>query len=72
MSTLALPLAIGALGGILIAVAVIVLAALVYGLITRGNPRQVEVDAEREQVAEQVGLSEPIDFESDMRPPREL
>jgi hypothetical protein len=40
-------------------------------VITRGNPRQVEVDEEREQIAEQIGLSEPIDFQSDMRPPRE-
>lgn len=46
-------------------------AGLVHEVITRGNPRQVEVDEEREQIAEQIGLSEPIDFQSDMRPPRE-
>jgi hypothetical protein len=71
MSTVAVPLALGAVGVILIVVVVLVLAALAYGLITRGNPRQVEVDTEREEVAEQVGLREPIDFESDLRPPRD-
>jgi hypothetical protein len=55
----------------LILLIVVALAGLVYELITRGNPRQVEVDEERERVAEQIGLSEPIDFQSDMRPPRE-
>ena len=71
MSTVAVPLALGAFGVILIVVVVLALGALAYGLITRRNPRQVEVDAEREQVAEQVGLREPIDFEADLRPPRD-
>jgi hypothetical protein len=71
MSTVAVPLALGAFGVILIVVVVLALGALAYALITRRNPRQVEVDAEREQVAEQVGLREPIDFEADLRPPRD-
>jgi hypothetical protein len=50
---------------------VIALAGLFYGLTTRGNPRQVKVDEERVQVTEQIGLSEPIDFQADMRAPRE-
>jgi len=29
------------------------------------------VDEEREQVAAQIGLREPIDFKSELRPPRE-
>ena len=71
MSTLVGPHAVAVVGIGLILLIVVALAGLVYELITRGNPRQVEVDEEREQVAEQIGLSEPIDFQSDMRPPRE-
>jgi hypothetical protein len=54
-----------------IVVVVVALAGLVYELLGRGNPRQDEVDAEREQVTEQIGLHEPVAFESDLRPPRE-
>jgi hypothetical protein len=71
MLTAAVPLAVGTVGIVLIVVAVIVLAALAYSLLTRDNPRQLETDAEREQVVEQIGLREPIDFEADLRPPRE-
>jgi hypothetical protein len=71
MSSIPLPVALGAFGLILAVVVVLVLAALAYMLITRNNPRQVEVDAERERVAEQIGLREPIDFDSEFRPPRE-
>ena len=71
MSTLVGPLAVGVVGIGLILLIVVALAGLVYELITRGNPRQVEVDEERTQVTEQIGLREPIDFQSDMRPPRE-
>jgi hypothetical protein len=72
MSTLVGWHAVGVVGIGLILPIVVALAGLVYELITRGNPRQVEVDEEREQVAEQIGLSEPIDVQSDMRPPRAL
>jgi hypothetical protein len=71
MSTLVGPHAVADRPIGLILLIVVALAGLVYELITRGNPRQVEVDEERERVAEQIGLSEPIDFQSDMRPPRE-
>jgi Na+-transporting methylmalonyl-CoA/oxaloacetate decarboxylase gamma subunit len=71
MSMLAAPLAVGVIGVGLVLLIVIALAGLVYELTTRGNPRQVKVDEEREQVAEQIGFSEPIDFQSDLRPPRE-
>jgi CHASE1-domain containing sensor protein len=71
MSTLVVPLAIGVVSVGLVLLIVIVLAGLVYELTTRGNRRQVEVDEEREQVTEQIGLSEHIDFQSDLRPPRE-
>ena len=71
MSALVVPLAIGVVSIGLVLLIVVALAGLVYELITRGNRRQVEVDGEREHVAEQIGLSEPIDFQSDMRPPRE-
>lgn len=63
---------IGPFAGIgLVLLIVVVLAGLVYELITRGNARQVEVDEERAQVAEHIGLREPIDFQADMLPPRE-
>jgi hypothetical protein len=42
-----------------------------HELLAGANPRQGEVDEEREQVAEQIGLREPIDFQSELRPPRE-
>jgi len=71
MSPLVGPLAVAVVGIGLVLLVVVVLAGLVYELTTRGNPRQVEVDEEREKVAEQIGLSEPIDFQSDMLPPRE-
>jgi hypothetical protein len=71
MLTLIFPLAVGTVGVILIVVLVLGLAALAYGLFTRRNRRQVKVDAERERVAEQSLLSEPVDFESDLRPPRD-
>ena len=71
MLTVAVPLALGTVGIVLIVVAVIVLAALAYSLLTRDNPRQLEEDADREQVVEQIGLREPVDFQADLRPPRE-
>jgi hypothetical protein len=71
MSTLVMPLALGVVGVGVIVLVVVALAGLVYELLGRGNRRQDEVDAERVQVTEQIGLREPIDFESDLRPPRE-
>jgi hypothetical protein len=66
-----MPLALGVVGVGVIVLVVVALAGLVYELLGRGNRRQDEVDAERVQVTEQIGLREPIDFESDLRPPRE-
>jgi hypothetical protein len=71
MLTVAVPLAVGTVGIVVIVVAAILLAALAYSLLTRDNPRQLEEDAEREQVVEQIGLRGPMDFEADLRPPRE-
>jgi ABC-type transporter Mla subunit MlaD len=71
MSIVVPPIAVGVVGIVLIVVAVFVLAAVVYGVVTRRNPRQLEVDAEREQVAEQAPLREHTDFESQFKPPRE-
>jgi hypothetical protein len=59
----------GTVGVILLVAAVLVIGALGYGLLTRDNPRQVEVDAERERVLEQFGMRKPVDFESDLRTP---
>jgi hypothetical protein len=71
MSTPAVPLALGAAALIVFPLIVIVLAALIYELLGRGNRRQAEVDEEREHVAEQVGFRDSMDFESDLRPPRD-
>jgi hypothetical protein len=71
MLAVAVPLAVGTVGIVLVVVAAILLAALAYSLLTRDNPRQLEEDAEREQVVEQIGLREPVDFQADLRPPRE-
>jgi len=62
---------IDSVGIVLIVVAAMLLAALACSLLTRDNPRQLEENAEREQVVEEVGLRGPIDFEADLRPPRE-
>jgi hypothetical protein len=35
----------------------------------RNNPRQVAIDAERERVSEEFPLGEPVDFQSEFRPP---
>jgi hypothetical protein len=56
---------------ILVVVIILVIAAVAYALLGRNNPRQAAVDAERERVAEQSILDEPVDFESDLRPPRD-
>ena len=69
MSSVVPPLALGTVGIVLIVVVVLVLSALAYSLITRDNPRQLEVDAEREKVAEEIGFRERPDFESELRPP---
>jgi hypothetical protein len=71
MSNFAVPLAVGTGVVILIVLGVLVVAAVAYALLSRNNPRQAAVDAEREHVAEQAMLSEPVDFESDLRPPPE-
>jgi hypothetical protein len=71
MSIVVPPVAVGVVGIVLIVVAVFVLAAIAYGVLTRGNPRQVEVDAERERVAEDALLRDRPDFESELKPPRE-
>jgi hypothetical protein len=69
LSTVVVPLAIGTVGVILIVVAILLIAVLGYSLLIRDNPRQVKVDAEREQVVEEFGMREPVDFESDLKPP---
>ena len=71
MLNVATPLALGGVSIGLLAVGIILLATLIYTLLIRDNPRQVEEDAEREEVLEQIGLHEHIDFEADLHPPRE-
>jgi hypothetical protein len=69
MSTVAPPLALGTVAIILLVVVILVLAAGVYALLTRNDPRQEQIDAEREQVAEEFPLGNPVDFQSEFRPP---
>jgi hypothetical protein len=71
MSTVVVPLAIGTVGVILLVLAVLVIGAIGYGLLVRDNPRQVRVDAEKERVAEEAFMRDPIDFQADLRPPPE-
>jgi hypothetical protein len=71
MSTVVTPLAIGTVGILLLIAAVLLVATLGYLVLIRDNPRQVKVDAEHERVEEQFGIREPIDFEGDLRPPRD-
>ncbi|HSD78363.1 MAG TPA: hypothetical protein VLA98_13210 [Solirubrobacteraceae bacterium] len=65
------PVALGAGGVVLLAVAVLVVATLAYMLVLRGNPRQAEIDADREEVAEEAPLKQPVDFQADLKPPRD-
>jgi hypothetical protein len=52
-----------------IVVVVLVLAAGMYALLTRNDPRQAQTDAEREHVAEEFPLGNPVDFQSEFRSP---
>ncbi|HEX6712706.1 MAG TPA: hypothetical protein VF066_04945 [Thermoleophilaceae bacterium] len=69
MSTVAPPLALGTAGIIVIVVVVLVLAAGAAALLWRNDPREAEIEAERERVAEEFPLGEPVDFQSELRPP---
>jgi hypothetical protein len=71
MSTVAPPLALGTVGIIVIVAVVLVLVAGAYALLVRNNPRQAAIDAERERVSEEFPLGEPVDFQSEFRPPPE-
>ena len=71
MSTVAPPLALGPVGIVVIVAVVLVLAAGAYALLLRNNPRQAAIDAERERVSEEFPLGEPVDFQSEFRPPPE-
>ena len=53
----------------MIVVVVLVLAAGMYALLTRNDPRQAQTDAEREHVAEEFPLGNPVDFQSEFRSP---
>jgi sensor domain CHASE-containing protein len=55
---------------IIAAVLLLVLGGL-YNFVRRDNPRQEEVDAIKEQEAEQILLDQPVDFQSGFRKPRD-
>jgi hypothetical protein len=69
MSTVAPPLALGTVAIVLIVVVILVIAAGAYALLARNNPRQAQIDAERERVAEEFPLGNTVDFQSELRPP---
>jgi hypothetical protein len=69
MSTVAPPLALGIAGTIVIVAVVLLLVAGAYALLFRNDPRHAEVDAERERVSEEFPLGNPVDFQSEFRPP---
>jgi hypothetical protein len=71
MSTVTPPIALGTVGIIVIVAVILVLAAGAYALLVRNNPRQAAIDAERERVSEEFPLGEPVDFQSEFRPPPE-
>jgi hypothetical protein len=72
MPTLAPPMTLGA-GWLVLLAAVLLILVLggLYSLVRRDNPRQEKVDAEREHMAEEVLLNQPMDFQSEFRAPRE-
>jgi hypothetical protein len=69
MSTVAPPLALGAVGTVVLVAVILLLAAGAYALLVRDNPRQAAIDAERERVSEEFPLGKPVDFQSEFRPP---
>ena len=69
MSTIAPPLALGSAGIIVIVAVLLLLAAGAYVLLTRNDPRQAQIDAERERVAEEFPLGNSVDFQSEFKPP---
>jgi hypothetical protein len=71
MSTVVPPLALGTAGIIVIVAVLLVLAAGAYALLFRNSPRQAEIDAQREHVAEEFPLGEKVDFQSEFKPPPE-
>jgi hypothetical protein len=71
MSTVTPPIALGTVGIIVIVAVILVLAVGAYALLLRNNPRQAAIDAERERVSEEFPLGEPVDFQSEFRPPPE-
>ncbi|HEX4734783.1 MAG TPA: hypothetical protein VH247_10240 [Thermoleophilaceae bacterium] len=69
MSTVAPPLALGTAGIIVIVAVVLLLGAGAYALLWRNDPREAQIEAERERVSEEFPLGEPVDFQSELKPP---
>jgi hypothetical protein len=69
MSTVAPPLALGTVGIILIVAVVLLIGAAAYALLWRNEPREAQIEAERERVSEEFPLGERVDFQSELRPP---
>ena len=71
MSTVTPPLALGTAGILLIVVALLLIGAAAYAVLWRNDPREAQIEAEREQVAEEFPLGNKPDFDSEFRPPPE-
>jgi hypothetical protein len=71
MSTIAPPLALGTAGIIVIVAVVLLIGAGAYALLWRNDPREAQIEAEREQVAEEFPLGNKTDFDAEFRPPPE-
>jgi hypothetical protein len=71
MSTVAPPLALGTAGIILIVAVILLVGAVGYALLWRNDPREAQIEAERERVSEEFPLGERVDFDSEFRPPPE-
>ena len=71
MSTVAPPLALGVVGTIVLVLVILLIGAAAYALLFRNDPKQAELDAERERVAEEFPLGEPVDYQAEFKPPPE-
>jgi hypothetical protein len=69
MSTVAPPLALGTVGIILIVAVILLIGAAAYALLWRNDPREAQIEAERERVAEEIPLGNRVDFDAEFRPP---
>jgi hypothetical protein len=64
-------LAISTFGVILLVAAVLIVGAVLTALIFRGSKREPKVEHEQEVVLEEQFSGEPVDWQGDLKPPRD-